>query len=316
MDATVTAARAMAQAVTRWPRDRKAQARWLEATTAFYPPGWPENWLRVHGCPSLRPTLRQGRRTPHYRRLRVPALFPRSRRAAEPDHLRECALDLRDLLQDRCRSLTRPGPAAHVLQTLRRTSHDTRRTPPVVRLTYLTVLLAVVVTVIAARLAIQMLSLGSAHWRHSLIDFWLDKVTDITIFGLSILFVVWFRRARINAERRGYHQRRARGWTFWGWIVPIVSLWFPFQIMGDIWRAGLPAQQRRRTAWLPALWWTCWLLSGLSIGARAMPANLPGVPHIAANTRAVSLCFLALAGATLIGIIRTVSAGPVGSPLS
>jgi Domain of unknown function (DUF4328) len=180
----------------------------------------------------------------------------------------------------------------------------------------LTVLLAVVVAAIAARLAIQLLSLGSAHWRHSLIDFRLDKADDITIFGLSILFVVWFRRARINAERHDYRQRRARGWTFWGWIVPVVNIWFPFQIMGDIWRAGLPAQQRRKTAWLPALWWTCWLLSGLSIGAPAMSANSGPVPHIAANTQAGSLCFLAIAGAMLIPIIRTVSGGPVGSPLS
>jgi hypothetical protein len=43
MDATVMAARAMAQAVTRSPRDRKAHAQWLEATTAVYPPGWLEN---------------------------------------------------------------------------------------------------------------------------------------------------------------------------------------------------------------------------------------------------------------------------------
>jgi hypothetical protein len=179
----------------------------------------------------------------------------------------------------------------------------------------LTILLAVVITAIAARLAIQLVSLGSAHWRHSLIDFRLDKATDITIFGLSILFVVWFRRARINAERQGYRQRRARGWVFWGWIVPIVNFWFPFQIMGDIWRAGLPVQQRRKTAWLPALWWTCWLLSGLSIGARAMSANSGLVPHVAANTQAGSLCFFAIAGAMLIAIVRTVSDGPVGSPL-
>ena len=180
----------------------------------------------------------------------------------------------------------------------------------------LTVLLAVVVAVIAARLAIQHLPLGSAHWRHSFIYLRLDKVADITIFGLSILFVVWFRRARINAERLDYRQRRARGWTFWGWIIPIVSLWFPFQIMGDIWRAGLPPQQRRKTAWLPAVWWTCWLLSGFSFGVRKMSANPGTVPHIAASTQTASLCFLAIAGLTLIAIIRTVSAGPVGSPLA
>ena len=178
----------------------------------------------------------------------------------------------------------------------------------------LTVLLAAVVAAIAARLVIHLLTPENAHWRHSVIASRLDRATDFTILGLSILFVVWFRRARIDAEGQDYRQRRARGWAFWGWIVPIVNLWFPFQIMGDIWRAGLPTQRRRKTAWLPALWWTCWLLSGVSVGARAMPANSGAVPHIAAATQSASLCFLAIAGAMLIPIIRTVSSGPIGSP--
>lgn len=38
------------------------------------------------------------------------------------------------------------------------------------------------------------------------------------------------------------------------------------------------------------------------------------VPHIGVSTQAFSLCFLAVAGALLIPIIRTVSSGPVGSP--
>ncbi len=156
--------------------------------------------------------------------------------------------------------------------------------------------------------------MGSAHWRYDLIQFRLDKAADITILCLSILFVVWFRRARINADYHDYPQRRARGWAFWGWIVPIVSLWFPFQIMGDIWRAGLPVSRWRRTAWLPALWWTCWLISGLSFGGQTMSSNLYGVPHIAAGSQAFSLAFLAVAGALLIPIIRQVSYGPVGSP--
>ena len=178
----------------------------------------------------------------------------------------------------------------------------------------LTVLLAVVVAFIWARLAIHLLSPASMHY---FTDFQLDNAADITIIGLSILFVVWFYRARINAERHGYPQRRARGWAFWGWIVPIVNLWFPFQIMGDIWRAGLPAELRGETAWLPALWWTCWLLSELGIfDAGEKSVNSGSVPHIAAHTNAASLCFLAVAGALLIAIVRTVSDGPVGSPSS
>jgi hypothetical protein len=61
------------------------------------------------------------------------------------------------------------------------------------------------------------------------------------------------------------------GRAFLGWIVPVVSLWFPFQITGDIRRAGLPDRRRRKTTRLPALWWTCWLHSG--VGPAQSAAN-------------------------------------------
>jgi hypothetical protein len=51
----------------------------------------------------------------------------------------------------------------------------------------ITVLLAVVVAFVCARLAIQLLSPGSVRY---FTDFELDKAADATIFGLSILFVV------------------------------------------------------------------------------------------------------------------------------
>lgn len=172
----------------------------------------------------------------------------------------------------------------------------------------LTVLLAVVVSAIVVRLAIELFDLGTSHWRQGFIGLRLDKAADLTIFVLGIVFTVWFRRARINAERQGWKQRRARAWAFWGWVIPVVNLWFPFQIMGDIWRAGLPAAQRHKTAWLPALWWTTWLLAGF--GQRHP------WPHLSADTSAVSLCLLAASAVTLIAIIRIVSWGAVGSPHS
>jgi hypothetical protein len=172
--------------------------------------------------------------------------------------------------------------------------------------------LAVVVAAIVARLVIQLLHLGSVHWQRNFIDFHLDKATDITIFFLGIVFVVWFRRARINAEHRGWRQRRARSWTFRGWIVPVVSLWIPFQLMGDIWRAGLPDGQRRKAAWLPALWWASFPLSGVHQGY-SRDRYYPW-PHLSDDTLTVSLCLLAVSGMGLIAIIRIVSYGPVGSP--
>jgi hypothetical protein len=81
--------------------------------------------------------------------------------------------------------------------------------------------------------------------------------------------------------------------------------------MGDIWRAGLPPWRRFQTAWLPALWWTSWLLSGAS--GPAVGTNSGGATRITAGEIAVRLGFLAVAGALLIAIIRAVSRGPVGS---
>lgn len=89
--------------------------------------------------------------------------------------------------------------------------------------------------------------------------------------------------------------------------MPLVSLWFPFQIMGDIWRAGLPDPERAKTAWLPALWWTCWLIGGVGMKAPA--------PDLSAQIAPASLVVLAVAAVTLLAIIRKVSNGPVGSPL-
>jgi hypothetical protein len=63
----------------------------------------------------------------------------------------------------------------------------------------LTVVLAVVVAAIAARLGMRLPGLESTQWDGSSIIGTLDNATGTTVFGLGILFVVWFRRARINA---------------------------------------------------------------------------------------------------------------------
>jgi hypothetical protein len=175
----------------------------------------------------------------------------------------------------------------------------------------LTALLAVVIAAITLRLGIELLGIGSGHWQRYFIDMRLDKVVNWTDFALGVAYVVWLRRARINAERHGWQQRRASAWAFWGWIVPIVSLWIPFQIMGDIWRAGLPEDRRHKVAWLPALWWTTWLLG--TAGPRGPSEDF--WPELTGSTRIWTLCVLVVSGLTLLVIIRTVSRGPVGQAL-
>ena len=170
----------------------------------------------------------------------------------------------------------------------------------------LMVALAVVTAMVLARVAMRELGLETDTWNRGYAVMQIDKITDVTIFGLGVVFVVWFHRARINAEHRGWAQRRAPAWAFWGWVLPIANLFVPFQLMGDIWRAGLPAARRHKTAWLPALWWTTWLFAGF--GQRHP------WPHLSGDTSTLSMCMLVISAITLIAIICVVSDGPVGSP--
>jgi len=173
-------------------------------------------------------------------------------------------------------------------------------------------LLALIVAMVVVQLLISLNSnLGGSAAPHLLSQ--LDRVCGIAMLAAGIVFVGWLHRARINAEYSSFRQRRARAWTFWGWIVPIVSLWIPFQVLGDIWRAGLPADQRKRFAGLPALWWTTWLLSGVTVSARGSEPRIPGLPFVAPQTWTLSLFMLAISGIALIEIIWKVSNGPVGT---
>jgi hypothetical protein len=57
----------------------------------------------------------------------------------------------------------------------------------------------------------------------------------------GVLVIVWLWRARANAQFfcDAPHRHR-RGWVIGGWMVPIVSLWFPVQVVDDVVRASSP----------------------------------------------------------------------------
>lgn len=90
-----------------------------------------------------------------------------------------------------------------------------------------------------------------------------DGVSLTLRCAAGVVFLVWLWRARHNAEQLSpAPHRRSRGWVIGSWVCPVVNLWFPYQIVTDVWKASRPDDRaliglsgRRLLRW----WWACWL---------------------------------------------------------
>ncbi|MCF3122161.1 DUF4328 domain-containing protein [Streptomyces arenae] len=83
----------------------------------------------------------------------------------------------------------------------------------------------------------------------------------VALIATAVVFIVWFHRVRVNAEVFAPDEHRMRrGWAVWGWLVPIVNLWFPRRIALDVWHAS--EARRPVTDDSPGLlnaWWSLWV---------------------------------------------------------
>ncbi|WP_446464250.1 DUF4328 domain-containing protein [Streptomyces sp. BRA346] len=95
----------------------------------------------------------------------------------------------------------------------------------------------------------------------------------------TIVWAIWFRRLRRNAEAFAPGQHRmSPGWAAGAWFTPVVQLWFPKQIANDIWRASSPQGPHQVNRGLLNGWWVTLLVS---IGVGFMGS----VQYTAADTK-------------------------------
>ncbi|MFI0780015.1 DUF4328 domain-containing protein [Streptomyces sp. NPDC021212] len=88
-------------------------------------------------------------------------------------------------------------------------------------------------------------------------------LSSAVMLALGIVWPIWFRRLRLNAEVFAPGQHRfSPGWAAGAWFTPVVSLWFPKQIANDIWRASSPQGPHQAGRGLLNGWWVCWVISG------------------------------------------------------
>jgi hypothetical protein len=136
-----------------------------------------------------------------------------------------------------------------------------------------------------------------------------EIATLLLFLPLIPVFLVWFYRARRNADGRGQRQRWGPGWSIGAWFTPFIYYVFPFMIMADVWRANLPEDQRKKPAVLPGFWWGCWLAGTILWEIRYSGRPASGVALALSIAGHVPI---AVAAILLIVIVRTITRGPVG----
>ena len=82
-------------------------------------------------------------------------------------------------------------------------------------------------------------------------------LASVSLVATGVLWVIWQYRAAKQVTGR---TRRSAGWHAGSWFVPIISLWFPYQNISDLWRAV----GRTRPSW-QIIWWLLWVVSNVFI---------------------------------------------------
>jgi hypothetical protein len=128
-----------------------------------------------------------------------------------------------------------------------------------------------------------------------------DVVNQLELWLYLAAYIVtclWLSDVRRNAEALNPIARhvRGRGWVWGSWVCPVVSLWFPFQIVRDVQAATNP--QGRRTALIGWWWAACLPLNFMWEGLNVLGLIWSGAYSLSGGREVIGL-LLSLAAGTL-----------------
>jgi hypothetical protein len=83
-----------------------------------------------------------------------------------------------------------------------------------------------------------------------------------------IMFVMWFRRAYENLNRIGkYGTQTSDSMAFWGFVIPILNLFKPYQMMKEVWHKTQQTTrdindeyEHSQSAGFILIWWLCFVV--------------------------------------------------------
>lgn len=89
----------------------------------------------------------------------------------------------------------------------------------------------------------------------------------LTFLATGVVFLIWFRQVRRNAEVFDAYAHSMRpGWAIGSWFVPVGNLWLPHRVASGVWTASSPGGSNRAPAprGLLHAWWAVLVCSELA----------------------------------------------------
>jgi hypothetical protein len=85
-------------------------------------------------------------------------------------------------------------------------------------------------------------------------------IIPITMISSWVITSLWLKRLHIAATATNpTAMRLKRPWVFWSWIVPVVSLWFPKNIIEDLLKAEGSDESKSLIGKDTLTWWLTWV---------------------------------------------------------
>ncbi|MFD9741661.1 DUF4328 domain-containing protein [Umezawaea sp. NPDC059074] len=176
-----------------------------------------------------------------------------------------------------------------------------------------------------------MLSAFSAWFTHGVVVDYLDGVPDVAEADLNaadslaaalgvlnvlvriaagVVFIVWLWRARRNSVALyGWEgHRRESVWVGWAWFVPVVNLWFPYQVVQDVYRPST-----RLSGGVVRWWWGVYLVRNGASVYFAAAARGQEITVESLKTAAITSTLLAVLGVVaavlVVVVVRRIVVG-------
>jgi len=133
----------------------------------------------------------------------------------------------------------------------------------------------------------------------------------ITMITSWIITSRWLKRLHIAATAANESAiRLKRPWVFWSWIVPVVSLWFPKNLIEDLLKANGSDEAKSLVGKDTLTWWLTWVGFALvnNVGIVSAFDAPEGYVPIRPELELAGACLLTGAYMVWIRIVKTLDA--------